>query len=98
MTSKAIPAAVKREVWIRDGGRCQWPLDGGGICGSTHRLEFDHIVPRARGGASTVGNIRLCCRIHNQLAARRVLGDACMDRFARTARPAPERGVMSPSD
>ncbi|WP_308197884.1 HNH endonuclease [Anaeromyxobacter oryzisoli] len=30
-----IPAAVKRAVWIRDGGRCQYPLDSGGICGST---------------------------------------------------------------
>jgi hypothetical protein len=32
-----VPAHVKRAVWERDGGRCQWKLDGGGICGSTHR-------------------------------------------------------------
>ena len=41
-----IRAAVKREVWERDGGCCRWPLDGGGICGSTLRLEFDHVVPQ----------------------------------------------------
>ncbi len=49
-----LPAHVKRAVWLRDGGRCQWPLDSGGICGSTLRVEFDHIFPRAWGGPSTV--------------------------------------------
>jgi hypothetical protein len=34
----AIPAAVKRAVWTRDGGRCCWPLDGGGSCGSMPSL------------------------------------------------------------
>lgn len=76
-----LPAHVKRAVWVRDGGRCQWPLDSGGICGSTLRVEFDHIVPRARGGASTVDNIRLACRVHNDLAARRTFGDEWMNQF-----------------
>jgi hypothetical protein len=76
-----IPAHVKRAVWTRDGGRCQWPLDSGGICGSTLRLEFDHVVPRARGGASDVDGLRLLCRFHNDLAAREVYGDEWMDRF-----------------
>ena len=65
-----IRAEVKREVWARDGGRCQWPLEGGGICGSTLRLEFDHVVPRGRGGSSEAANLRLLCRFHNQLTAR----------------------------
>ncbi len=76
-----VPAHVKRAVWIRDGGRCQWPVDSGGICGSTVRVEFDHIVPRAWGGPSTVENIRLTCRVHNDLAARRAFGDEWMNRF-----------------
>jgi len=54
-----VPANVKRTVWLRDGGRCQWRLDSGGICGSTLRVELDHVVPRARGGPSTVENTRL---------------------------------------
>ncbi len=78
-----VPAHVKRAVWERDGGRCQWKLDGGGICGSTHRIELDHVVARGRGGASTVENVRLLCRVHNDLAARLVYGDACMDRYTR---------------
>ena len=58
-----IPAHVKRAVWVRDGGRCQWPLASGGVCGSTLRVEFDHVEPRARGGPSAVDNIRLACKL-----------------------------------
>ena len=77
-----VTAAVKRAVWSRDEGKCTWPLDSGGICGSTLRLEIDHVVPRGRGGPSTVENSRLTCAFHNQLAARQVYGDDWMDRFA----------------
>jgi hypothetical protein len=76
-----IPAHVKRAVWTRDGGRCQWPVASGGICGSTHRVELDHEIPRARGGPSTIENVRLLCKLHNDVAARRVFGDDWMDRF-----------------
>jgi hypothetical protein len=80
--SRHIPADVRREVWLRDGGRCQARLESGEICGSTHRLQFDHVHPFALGGDSTVSNIRLACAAHNLLAARRVFGDALMDRYA----------------
>jgi hypothetical protein len=81
-----IPAHVRRAVWTRDGGRCQWPVSGGGSCGSTLRVELDHVVPRARGGPPTVENCRLLCRAHNQLSARLAFGDDWMDRFTRSAR------------
>jgi hypothetical protein len=80
--SRHIPAGVRREVWLRDGGRCQARLESGEICGSTHRLQFDHIHPFALGGDSTVGNIRLLCADHNLIAARRKFGDALMERYA----------------
>ena len=80
-SSGAIPASVKREAWKRDGGRCQWPLDSGGICESTLRVEYDHIIPRALGGSSSPGNLRLLCRFHNDLAARRAFGDQWMNRY-----------------
>jgi hypothetical protein len=88
--SRHVPAAVKREVWLRDGGRCQFRLENGEPCGSTHRLQFDHIRPVALGGESTAGNIRLACAPHNLLAARRVFGDALMDRYA----PARNAGAL----
>ena len=86
-----LPAHVKRAVWVRDGGRCQWRIESGGICGSTYRVQFDHIIPRARGGPSTVENVRLACAHHNDLAARQAFGDAWMDRFTHGSRaPAPD--------
>jgi hypothetical protein len=77
-----ITTDVKRRVWARDDGRCQWPVEGGGVCGSTRRLEFDHRVPKGMGGPSDEANVRLLCRFHNQRAARLVYGDAHMDLFS----------------
>jgi len=94
-----VPAAVQREVWLRDGGRCQWALEGGGICGSTHLVELDHIVPIGRGGKPTVVGLRVLCRFHNDLAAREVYGDAWMDRFTgggRAKRARVEKVVTRP--
>jgi hypothetical protein len=76
-----IPAAVRRAVWERDGQHCTWPLDGGGYCGSSYRLELDHIIPWAEWGPSTVENLRLVCGRHNALAARRTFGSRCADRY-----------------
>jgi hypothetical protein len=78
-----IPAAVKRAVWARDGGCCRWPLQGGGFCGSTRGLQFDHIRPRALGGLPTVENTRLLCGFHNRLAARLAFGDQLMRKYVR---------------
>jgi 5-methylcytosine-specific restriction endonuclease McrA len=80
-----VQAEVKRAVWERDGGRCQWPASSGGICGSTFQLELDHIVPVARGGPSSIDNLRVVCRAHNQLAARQVFGATWMERYTKGA-------------
>jgi hypothetical protein len=95
-----IPAEVKRAVWSRDGGRCQWPLESGGVCGCTRQIEYDHRQPIALGGTSTIENVRLLCKRHNLLAARLALGDRCMDRYTRDPRkPPPDRRppVMAPA-
>ncbi len=92
-----LPAHVKRAVWARDGGRCQWPLESGGICGSTHRVQFDHITPRARGGPSTIENVRLACIQHNDLAARQAFGNAWMDRFTHRNHAAAPGGASPPA-
>jgi hypothetical protein len=93
--SDHIPASVKRAVWKRDGGRCQWKLESGGICGCTSQLEYAHIKARAHGGKATIRNIRLLCRFHNQFEARLQLGDAVMDRYTRERSSAP-RGKATP--
>ncbi len=89
--SRWIPASVKRAVWIRDQGRCQYPLESGGICGSTVRVQFDHVEPWACGGRPTVENTRLACRAHNGFAARLVFGDEWVEECKR------RRGRRKPS-
>ncbi|HEX9050396.1 MAG TPA: HNH endonuclease signature motif containing protein [Anaeromyxobacter sp.] len=84
-----VPARVRRAVWKRDCGRCQVRLASGEICGSTLRVQIDHVVPRALGGPSTEENRRLACRVHNDRSARRVFGDACMERFTANPRAVP---------
>lgn len=64
-----IPAKVKASVWARDQGRCAWRFEDGTICGGRDFVEFDHIIPFAKGGRSEYRNLRLLCREHNQLAA-----------------------------
>ena len=106
--SDTIPAEVKREVWRRAGGQCEWRFESGERCGCRRRLEYDHIEPLALGGASTIDNVRLACRPHNLLSARQAFGDAVMDRYARrpstpeqnlpfrATRPAPAVGGLTP--
>ena len=69
-----IPAEIKREVRARDGGRCTFVSDRGLRCESRTRLEYDHVVPVARGGQTSTGNLRLLCRVHNQYEAECALG------------------------
>ncbi|NNN06122.1 MAG: HNH endonuclease [Elusimicrobia bacterium] len=70
LAGRYIPAWVKRAVWERDEGRCAWRFADGTPCGSKDWLEYDHVRPFAKGGRSdTPRNIRLLCRVHNQLAA-----------------------------
>jgi 5-methylcytosine-specific restriction endonuclease McrA len=82
-----ISAAVRREVWKRDEGRCTWCGPDGRRCGSTWQVELDHILAVALGGLSTVENLRLLCRSHNALAAERAFGrehmEACRNRASR---------------
>ncbi len=54
----AIPTAIANAVWNRDGGRCC-------ICGSKSELEFDHIIPFSKGGATTFRNLQILCHTCN---------------------------------
>jgi hypothetical protein len=53
-----IPKDVMSQVWSRDGGCCVQ-------CGSMENLEFDHIIPFSKGGATTYRNLQLLCRTCN---------------------------------
>ena len=74
-----ISAAVRREVWKRDEGRCTWRGPDGQRCSSSWKPELDHIRPAALGGRSTVENLRVLCQSHNRLSAEQVFGRAHME-------------------
>ncbi len=66
-SGRAIPAAVKRQVWQRDGGRCSYiDRQTGRRCNSRHLIEMDHILPYALGGSSDPENVRLLCGVHHR--------------------------------
>jgi hypothetical protein len=73
--SRLVPAAIKRQVWARDGGRCAYVSEDGRRCESRDALEYDHVVPWALGGASDrLDNVRLLCRPHHQRQGRKRFG------------------------
>jgi hypothetical protein len=54
-STRHISRDVRQRVWQQYGGRCA-------DCGATQYLEFDHIVPRAKGGSNAEANVQLLCR------------------------------------
>ncbi|WP_433714555.1 TerD family protein [Nocardia sp. CA-084685] len=63
--TRSIPQEVKAEVWQRDGGKCV-------ECGDGHYLEFDHIIPLSRGGATSATNLQILCRACNRAKGARI--------------------------
>jgi hypothetical protein len=60
-----IPQDVMDKVWNRDGGMCV-------KCGSQENLEFDHIIPFSKGGATTYSNMQLLCKKCNLEKTNRI--------------------------
>ena len=61
-SSRHIPAAVRRLVYERDGGRCAYRDKYGRRCAQRHDLEFHHKRPFARGGDHSPTNLTLMCK------------------------------------
>ncbi len=84
-----IPAEIQREVYERDNHQCTFVGDNGRRCESRALIEFDHRVPLAKGGQTTVDNLRLLCRAHNQFEAKRAFGAGFIE--SKRAQAAAER-------
>ena len=63
--TRTIPQDVKIGVWQRDGGKCIQ-------CSATDYLEYDHIIPWSKGGATSMNNIQLLCRRCNLAKGDRI--------------------------
>ena len=68
-SSRHVPAAVRRAVYERDGGRCCYVDQQGRRCGAREGLEYHHRHPFAFGGHHSPDGMALLCRTHNGLLA-----------------------------
>jgi hypothetical protein len=85
-SSRHVPVDVGREVWERDGGQCTFVDADGNRCSARRFLTLEHKDPYARGGPPTVDNLCLFCKAHNHHAARKVFGEAFIERKRKLAR------------
>jgi hypothetical protein len=98
--SRAIPAAIRRAVYQRDGGQCCYvDPKTGKRCPATRQLQFHHRLPFARGGRHSVDNVVLLCSCHNAHLARVDFGPAQIEaaiaaRQADRASPSLPRGQL----
>ena len=73
----------RRNVYLRDRGRCQY-------CGDrvpSNGFDFEHVVPKAQGGRTTWENIVVACLPCNQRKGSRTPADAGMRLRSKPVRP-----------
>lgn len=71
---KRVPVriTIRRKLLQNAGHCCEYRDSNTNIrCRSKYQLQIDHIVPRARGGSDIERNLRVLCRTHNLLMAKR---------------------------
>jgi 5-methylcytosine-specific restriction endonuclease McrA len=88
--TRRIPAAVKRAVYERDGGRCRYVDAQGRRCTAREGLEFHHRHPFGHGGDHSAENISLACRAHNRYIAEVDYGRTAMALHRRSQKRASE--------
>jgi len=76
VNTRYIPETIKQHVWQRDHGQCSYiHYETQKRCDSQYALEYDHILPHALGGETTIDNLRMLCRSHNQFLAMQTFGN-----------------------
>lgn len=56
------PRFTRKNVWLRDHGRCQYCMKPVGL----HGFTLDHVQPKSRGGSFGWANIVVACEPCNQ--------------------------------
>ena len=94
--SRDVSAAVQRAVWARDGGRCAFVARNGRRCTERSYLELHHVAPYGIGGESTVANVALRCRAHNEYESELAFGAESARRWRQLPRTAAGGNVAAP--
>ena len=89
--TRQIPAAVRRAVYERDGGRCRYVDEQSRQCTAREGLEFHHRHPFGCGGDHSVENVSLTCRAHNGYLAEVDYGRTAMAVHRRSRKGVVER-------
>ncbi len=90
-STKQVVRFSRVNVYTRDGFRCQYcgekkPMD---------KLNYDHVIPRARGGQTDWGNIVTSCYGCNDRKGSRTLEEAGMKLLRKPGKP--KRLPISPA-
>jgi hypothetical protein len=85
--AKSVPKKLRRYV-IQKAQTCEYvdPITKQ-RCNSTHNLQVDHVIPKAKGGTNQLNNLRCLCRQHNLHAAEIAFGRDYMNRFRTVREP-----------
>ncbi len=77
-----VPAGIARAVRFRDGFCCTHvSSQTGEVCQSRFATELDHIIPRSLEGKTTLKNLRVVSRTHNQRYVIEKLGRKTMSAY-----------------
>ena len=63
-TTRYVPAGIRRAVWARDNAQCAF-VGPAGRCTARAFLHLHHVIPFSEGGPTSVDNLQLRCRAHN---------------------------------
>jgi 5-methylcytosine-specific restriction protein A len=83
--SRELWNLIRRQVWERDGGRCQGPYCREAGLLPLEQAHIDHRLPLSEGGSNAVENLRTLCRRCHVLRAGRahagMIASALRDRI-----------------
>ena len=74
-SSRYVSVQSKNAVKLRSKGQCEYvdPISKR-RCEEKVCLQFDHILPKSKGGTEGLENIRHLCKTHNLYEATKILG------------------------